>query len=284
MAYKGAKVNGFTTQFWLLQIIKEPTHILAKSSSCVELIFMSHQKLVIESGAHSSLHPNYHHHITYVKFDLKITTHQMNVKYGIMIKQMLIKLEKQLFYFPGKNEILTCWKRTDKFISSVLSSINDIARITWDLDPNKAHGHSKGIGMLKICGESISKPLEIIFKCCIKNGQFPSEWKKAVHNVMVPVHKKGDEQVSRNYWSVSLPPVCGKIFEHLIYNNLFQFFIKNGLISSNQCFKQGESYVYISFYPLHMKFINRLTTVFRGIFLGIFKAFDKVWCKGLILN
>ena len=26
----------------------------------------------------------------------------MNVKYGIMIKQMLITLEKQLIYFPGK--------------------------------------------------------------------------------------------------------------------------------------------------------------------------------------
>ena len=129
---------------------------------------------------------------------------------------------------------MTCWKRTDKFISSILFIINDIARITWDLDPSKAHGHNIGISMLKICGESISKPLKIIFKSCIKNCQFPSEWKKAVHNVMVQVHKKGDEQVSRNYWPVSLPPVRGKIFEHLIYHNLFQFLIKNGLISSNQ--------------------------------------------------
>ena len=50
--------------------------------------------------------------------------------------------------------------------------------------------------MLKICGESISKPLEIIFKSFIGKGHFPSEWKKAN---MVPVHKKGDKQVSRNY-------------------------------------------------------------------------------------
>ena len=41
--------------------------------------------------------------------------------------------------------------------------------------------------MLKICGESISKPLEIIFKSCIGKGQFHDEWKKT--NV-VPVHKK----------------------------------------------------------------------------------------------
>ena len=102
MAYRGAKVNGFTTQFRLPQIIKEPTHILAKSSSCVKLIYMSHQKLVIESGAHSSLHPNCHHQIKYAKFDLKITTHHMNVKYGIMIKQMLINLESNCSISQGK--------------------------------------------------------------------------------------------------------------------------------------------------------------------------------------
>ena len=39
--------------------------------------------------------------------------------------------------------------------------------------------------MLKICGESISKPLEIKF--CMEKGQFPDEWKKAN---MVPVFKK----------------------------------------------------------------------------------------------
>ena len=42
--------------------------------------------------------------------------------------------------------------------------------------------------MLKICGESISKPSEIIFKSYIEKGPFSSEWKKA--NVF-PVHKKG---------------------------------------------------------------------------------------------
>ena len=43
------------------------------------------------------------------------------------------------------------------------------------------------IRMLKICGKSISKPLEIVFKSCIEKGQFPNESKKV--NV-VPVHKK----------------------------------------------------------------------------------------------
>ena len=55
--------------------------------------------------------------------------------------------------------------------------------------------------MLKICGEPISKLLEIIFKSCIRKEQFPSEWKKL--NV-VPVDKKGDKQVPKSYRPVSL--------------------------------------------------------------------------------
>ena len=51
------------------------------------------------------------------------------------------------------------------------------------------------IRMLKICGQSISKPLEIIFKSCIGKGQFHSGWRKAS---AVQIHKKDDKQVSRN--------------------------------------------------------------------------------------
>ena len=58
-----------------------------------------------------------------------------------------------------------------------------------------------------------------------------SEWKKA--NV-VPIHKKGDKQTLKNYRPVSLLPIWGKIFERLIYNEMFGFFLDKGLISANQ--------------------------------------------------
>ena len=116
------------------------------------------------------------------------------------------------------------------------------------------------IRKLKIFGESISKPLGIILKSCIEKGQFPNEWKKA--NV-VPVHKKGDKRVLRNYRPVSLLPICGKIFERLMYNNLYEFFIKHDLISSNQSgFKQGDSCIY-QLLLLRMKFIKCLTTILK---------------------
>ena len=68
-------------------------------------------------------------------------------------------------------------KRTDKFISSVSFSSNNFVRIIWDFDPNKAYDHDMiSICIVKVCLESILKPLEIIFKSCIEKGQFPDEW------------------------------------------------------------------------------------------------------------
>ena len=70
--YEGSKIDGATSQFGLKQIIKEPTHIIGDSSSCIDLIFTTQPNLVIESGVHSALHSNCHLHITFAKFNLKI--------------------------------------------------------------------------------------------------------------------------------------------------------------------------------------------------------------------
>ena len=49
-----------------------------------------------------------------------------------------------------------------------------------NLNPNKAYGHNMiSIRMLKVCDESICKPLGITFWSYLQNGKFPSEWKKA---------------------------------------------------------------------------------------------------------
>ena len=137
------------------------------------------------------------------------------------------------------------------------------------------------IRMLKICDKSICKPLELIFKSCIKHGKFPNEWKMA--NV-VPVHRKSDKQILENYRPVSSLPICGKVFERLIYNSLFEYFIQNDLISPYQSgFKPGDSctnqLIFIT-HEIYQSFDDGFEV--RGVFLDICKAFDKVWHDGLI--
>ena len=54
------KIDMTFSQFSLSQIIKEPTHILRKSASCIDIIFTSKPNLVMHSGIHPSPHLNCH--------------------------------------------------------------------------------------------------------------------------------------------------------------------------------------------------------------------------------
>ena len=70
--YEGKKLEFLTSQCGFKQLISDPTHILERSSSCIDLTFISQPNLVINSGVHSSLHPNCHHQIIHAKFNLKV--------------------------------------------------------------------------------------------------------------------------------------------------------------------------------------------------------------------
>ena len=137
--------------------------------------------------------------------------------------------------------------------------------------------------MLKICGDSLCRPLELIFNDCLANGIFPSDWNKG--NI-VPVHKKNDKQHINNYRPICLLPLCSKMFERLIFNEMFGFFIENGLISQHQSsFRPGNSCInqLLSItHEIYQSFDEGFDV--RSVFLDITKAFDKVWQDGLIFK
>ena len=56
-------------------------------------------------------------------------------------------------------------------------------------------------------------------------------WKLA--NVAT-IFKKGNKQLIKNDRSISLLPVCGKILENIIFNNLYNYLHTNNLITKNQ--------------------------------------------------
>ena len=78
---------------------------------------------------------------------------------------------------------------TESLLESFHFSADHIGDIIKKLDPNKAHGHDMiSIRMLKLCGDSIWKPLEIIFINWLKEAIFANEWKKA--NIVLMHTKK----------------------------------------------------------------------------------------------
>ena len=110
-------------------------------------------------------------------------------------------------------------------------------------------------------------------------------WKKS--NIF-PIHKKGEKQIINNYRPVSLPPICGKIFERLILNSLFEYLEKYKLLSAHQSgFAANDSCVdqlLSIIHNIHTAFDAYPTLESHGVFLDISKVFDKVWHEGLIFK
>ena len=139
------------------------------------------------------------------------------------------------------------------------------------------------IRMLKLCCEAICRPLNIIFRMCLNTGQFGPEWKKG--NV-APIQKKDGKQNVKNYRPVLLLPICGKIFERLIYNVMYDFLTENDLLSPNHSgFRSGDSCIN-QLLSINHEILNAFDKGLevRGIFLDISKAFYKVWLDGLIFK
>ena len=80
-----------------------------------------------------------------------------------------------------------------------------------------------------------------------------------------------DEQAIQKYRPISLLPICGKVFEQLIYNKMFEFFIDNDLILQYQSgFKTTDSCVnqlYLITHDIYKSFdagLKAITVFFEG--------------------
>ena len=134
--------------------------------------------------------------------------------------------------------------------------------------------------MLKICAAEVALPLQLIFND-ISTGMFPDSCKYA--NIQ-PIFKKENREIKSNYRPISLLPICGRILEKIVFDQLYAFLNANNLLSKNQSgFRPGNSTIcqLLSITSsIYEAFENYEET--RAVFLDTSKAFDKVWHEGLI--
>ena len=79
-----------------------------------------------------------------------------------------------------------------------------------NLNASKAHGWDKfSIGMIKLCGKTITIPLKLIFRSMLEEVVFQDDWKKS--NV-IPIHKRNSKNLMKNY---------RPIFNYFLQNELF---------------------------------------------------------------
>ena len=129
--------------------------------------------------------------------------------------------------------------------------------------------------MLFLCDDTVILPLKIIIRNILLTSTYPDMWKLA--NV-TPIFKKGDKQLIKNYRPISLLPICGKIFEKIIFNNLYNYLNANNFITKNQSgFHPGDSTRNQLLYlvnEIHQAFESPNSLEVCAVFLDISKAFD----------
>ena len=94
-----------------------------------------------------------------------------------------------------------------------------------------------------------------------------------------PFTKKKIKLIKR-YRPISLLPAFSKVFERIIFNSLFNYFIENKLFTDCQTgFLPGDSCILQLFsitHEIYKSFDCNASVDLRGTFLDISKAYDKV--------
>ena len=112
-----------------------------------------------------------------------------------------------------------------------LSTINEwyILSIINKLKNKNSSGNDEISNKLfKAIGNELSKPLTIIIKQCLLTGIFPDLLKIAK---VKPLFECGDTAQLNNYGPISLLRTIAKVFERVIYSELYAYVNDNNLMS-----------------------------------------------------
>ena len=155
-------------------------------------------------------------------------------------------------------------------------SVTTVCELLSQLDEKKAMGlDGVPCKLLKLASSIIGPSLTKIFNSCIKTETFPDEWKIAK---VTPIFKKGSKSDLNNYRPISVLPIVSKLFEKIIYQQLYDYLDKNEFLNIYQ----------FGFRSLHSTMTALLETtnnwsinIHNGLLNGVLytdlkKAFDAI--------
>lgn len=161
-----------------------------------------------------------------------------------------------------------------------LSPIDETAACSMigSMDSSKASGHDGiSVKFLKLLNHHLAGPVSLLINKSLVLGRFPTLWKKAV---VYPVEKKplSGESPMTNFRPISVLPILSKLFERVVYDQLYNHLITNNLMSDKQAgFRLNHStqdlLLYVS--DIWKRAIDGGNLV-GTIFLDLQKAFDCV--------
>ena len=129
--------------------------------------------------------------------------------------------------------------------------------------------------LLKEISLLIAEPLSLIINQSLCSGIFPSKLKIAK---VIPLHKKNEKDLLDNYRPISLLPSISKVFERIVYNQLYSYLTTNGILFKSQ-------YGFRKLHSTETAAIELTDTLLQNldngdipitIFLDLSKAFDTL--------
>ena len=144
------------------------------------------------------------------------------------------------------------------------------------LKPKHSSGHDEiSSKLLKDIGVVIAPTLSVIINQSLCTGVFPDKLKIAK---VIPLFKKGDESLIENYRPISLLSSISKVFERIVFNQLYKYLDDNNFLFDSQYgFRKHHSTELAA-----VELIDRIyETMDQGdipisIFLDLSKAFDTL--------
>ena len=155
-------------------------------------------------------------------------------------------------------------------------SSEEISNIINEFENEKASDISARV--LKRVKDQISGHLSGFINNFMELGTFPKILKIGK---VSPIFKKGDSQLFDNYRPISVLPIFGKIFEKVLYNRLYSFFMSKNVIYNKQFgFRKNHSTSHAINYSVN-KIISELQQ--RNHVIGIFIDLSKASHKSYLI-
>ena len=160
----------------------------------------------------------------------------------------------------------------------------DIHGAMFRMKVKKSFGYDNISGyFLKIALPYISRILMPIFNTSIETSTFPVSWKIAQVTL---IYKEGEKSEMSIYRPISVTPVLSKLFEKLIYDQLYQYLERGGFLTSEQ---SGFRPLYLSTTCLLKCTDDWYSGMDEGLLTGLIsidleKAFDTVHHEFFVKN
>ena len=110
--------------------------------------------------------------------------------------------------------------------------VRDVREAINKVKTSKGYG-TDGISsyFLKLALPFIEHSLVLMFNKSLGTASFPDSWKTAR---VTPIFKDGKKDEKSNYRPTSILPVVSKLFERIVFNQLYQYLNRNSLLYKSQ--------------------------------------------------